>query len=123
MCGLLLYSMPMFLRLNLELPGFQDALASLMPKGLLVEGCDLDDQQLRLPCRAPLVGKVTLTAKVRVQPGRMQLSGFALEGAGLAKAMILGKLRDKLSELDLRKDSIRVWGDSDGSTAYLSWPS
>ncbi|MGB0953633.1 MAG: hypothetical protein ACPG31_10430 [Planctomycetota bacterium] len=113
----------MLLRLNLELPGFQDALADLLPKGITVDACELDENSLRLACRAPLVGKVVLTAKVRVQPGKMQLSSFALEGAGIAKSMILGKLRDKLSELDVRRDPLRLWGDSDGSVAYLSWPS
>lgn len=111
----------MLLRLNLELPGFQEALASLLPKGITVDAWEMDAETLRLACRAPMVGKVTLTAKVRVTPGRLQLSGFALEGAGLARAMILGKLRDKLSELDIRRDPLRIWGDSDGSVAYLSW--
>lgn len=113
----------MLLRLNLELPGFQEALAAMLPKGISVASCELDAESLRLACRAPVVGNVVLTAKVRVTPGRMQLSSFALEGASIARSMILGKLRDKLSELDLRRDPLRLWGDSDGSVAYLSWPS
>lgn len=120
---LFLYSMPMLLRINLELPGFQDALAEVLPKGLVLDGCSMDLDSLRLDCRAPIVGKVKLTAQVRVTPGRLCLQGFALEGAGLAKSMILGKLRERLSELDLRRGSLRAWGDSDGSAAYVSWPS
>ncbi|MHC4824036.1 MAG: hypothetical protein ACYTEP_08475 [Planctomycetota bacterium] len=113
----------MLLSINLELPGFQDAVAELLPKGLILDGCSLDERSLRLDCRAPIVGKVKLTAQVRVTPGRLCLHGFNLEGAGLAKSMILGKLRERLSELDHRPASLRVWGDSDGSAAYVSWPS
>lgn len=115
--------MPMLLQVNLELPGFQEALAEFLPKGLQLDGCSLDMQGLRLDARAPLIGKVQLLADVRVTPGRLCLQGFRLEGAGLARSMVLGKLRDKLSELDLRRGSLRIWGDSDGSAAYISWPS
>ena len=120
---LLPYSLHMLLRVNLELPGFQDALTEFLPKGMTVDACELDADALRLACRAPIIGKVVLLAKVRVQPGGMSLRGFDLEGAGLAKSMVLGKLRDKISDLDVRRGAMRIWGDSDGSVAYLSWPS
>lgn len=117
------YSMHMLLRVNLELPGFQDALAEFLPKGMAIDSCVLDADALRLACRAPIIGKVVLLAKVRVKLGAMNLSSFDLEGAGLARSMVLGKLRDKISDLDVRRGAMRIWGDSDGSVAYLSWPS
>ncbi|MFK5956269.1 MAG: hypothetical protein QM477_07475 [Planctomycetota bacterium] len=112
----------MLLRINLELPGFQDALAEFLPKGMTVDSCEMDENALRLACRAPIIGKLVLKAKVSVKAGGLSLRGFELEGAGLARSMVLGKLRDKLSGLDVRSGSMRVWGDSDGSVAYLSWP-
>jgi hypothetical protein len=117
------YSMRMLLSINLELPGFQDALAELMPKGLVLDSCSLDQESLALDCRAPIIGKVKLLAKVRVTPGRLCLQGFRLEGAGLAKSMILGKLRERIAGIDIRRASLRMWGDSDGSAAYISWAS
>ena len=113
----------MLLRINLELPGFQDALAEFLPKGMTVDACEMDAQSLRLACRAPILGKVVLLAKVSVIAGGLNLRGFELEGAGLARSMVLGKLRDKISDLDVRRGVMRIWGDSDGSVAYLSWPS
>jgi hypothetical protein len=113
--------MHMLVQVNLELPGLQEALAGLLPKRVEIEALSFDQRQLRLRGRAPMVGAVSLTAKVKVIPGRMTLSSVDLQGAGLLKALVLSQLRSRLSELDLHSGSFRFWGDCDGSFAYLSW--
>ncbi|MCP4093639.1 MAG: hypothetical protein GY747_09335 [Planctomycetes bacterium] len=115
------YSMHMQVQINLELPDFRQALASLMPKGVEISSLELDHEQLVLQGRAPMIGAVTLTARVKVVPNRLTLSSFDLKGAGLMKALILSQLRQKLAELEYSNESVRFWGDCDGSFAYLSW--
>ena len=120
-CERYTYSMHMQVQINLELPDFRQALASLMPKGVEINSLELDQKQLVLQGRAPLIGAVTLTAKVKVVPNRLTLSGFDLKGAGLMKALVLSQLRQKLTELEYSNPGMRFWGDCDGSFAYLSW--
>ncbi len=113
--------MRMQVQINLELPDFRDALAGILPKGVEISGLHLDGERLELRGRAPMVGSITLTAKVKVIPKRLTLSEFDLQGAKLAKGLILSQLRNKLSGLDFTNGSLRFWGDCDGSFAYLSW--
>ena len=111
----------MQVQINLELPDFRQALASLMPKGVEISSLQLSGESLVLQGRAPMMGAVTLTSKVKVVPNRMTLSSFDLQGAGLMKALVLSQLRQKVSVLDYSSGSLRFWGDCDGSFAYLSW--
>jgi hypothetical protein len=115
------YSMRMQVQINLELPNFREALATLLPKGVEISSLHLDCERLELHGRAPMVGAITLTAKVKVVPHRLTLSSFDLEGARLVKGMILSQLRNKVAELNYSSGAIRFWGDCDGSFAYLSW--
>ena len=113
--------MHMQVQINLELPDFRQALAGLMPKGVEISSLELNHEQLVLQGRAPMIGAVTLTARVKVVPNRLTLSSFDLKGAGLMKALILSQLRQKLEGLDYSSGTMRFWGDCDGSFAYLSW--
>jgi|FLOH01.1.fsa_nt_gi hypothetical protein len=111
----------MQVQINLELPDFREALAELLPKGVEIRELQLNEEQLVLHGRVPMVGAITLTAKVKIVPHRLTLSGFDLLGARLVKGMILSQLRHKLAELDYSSGKLRFWGDCDGSFAYLSW--
>jgi hypothetical protein len=68
-----------------------------------------------------MVGACTLTAQVSVGQGKLVLSRFDLEGAGLAKPLALGALRRKVSETDRQSGAWRVWGESEGGRLQLSW--
>lgn len=111
----------MELQVNLELPGFDEALAHLLPQGIVLHRLQLTAQRLEAEGRAPVLGRLTLTAKVHVGSGRLTLSAFDVRGAGLMNSMVLSQLQKKLRTLDFRSANLRLWGDCDGSFAYLSW--
>jgi len=111
----------MQVKINLELPEFHEALTELLPKGVEISELQFNGEQLVLHGSAPIVGAIILTAKVKVKPHRLTLSGFDLQGASLVKGMILSQLRNKLAELDYSSGKLRFWGDCDGAFAYLSW--
>ncbi len=113
----------MQIRIDLALDGLEQLLARLLPLGGKIRpvGLDLDGERLRLDAEAPLVGRVTLVAKVQTGPGRLLLSSFDLEGAGLARGMVLSTLRGKLAELDERWNGLRAWGEPEGERLHLEW--
>jgi hypothetical protein len=106
---------------DLDLPAFEQALTGLLPSGFTLEGLQLDASGLRLDVRAPMVGRVVLTADVLLHPARLSFQRFDIEGAGMAKPFALGALRRRLADLDTRRGTLRVWGESDGERAHLSW--
>ncbi len=111
----------MKLLLNLQLPGFQDFLQTQLPKGVLLHAIQIEDDKLCLNAQAPMLGQIQLQAAVRPLENGLCFHQFQLQGAGLASGLILNQLREKISNLDLRRGQLRFWGDSDGSSAYLSW--
>ncbi|KAA3612760.1 MAG: hypothetical protein DWQ01_03385 [Planctomycetota bacterium] len=111
----------MKLRLDLELLQLEQALAELLPLGLKPEALELRDGGLRLPVKAPMLGRVVLTAKTRSQAGCLEFFSFDLEGAGLTKSMVLSRLRRALADLDRRYPPFRVHGDADGDRLYCRW--
>lgn len=106
---------------DLDLPAFEEALAGLLPSGFTLEGLRLDAAGLRMDVLAPMVGRVALTADVLLHPRRLSFHRFDLEGAGMAKPFALGALRRRVAGLDARRGTLRVWGESDGERAHLSW--
>lgn len=112
----------MRVRAELDLPGLEDALAGLLPLGVVPLGLDVAPGGLRLRARAPMVGEVVLTAELHQAPGRLTLAGLDLEGAGLARGLILGRLRQAVAGLDRRHGDLRLWGEADGERLHLAWP-
>ena len=113
----------MQLLMNLQLPGFQDFLQVHLPKGVILHAICMEDDTLRVDAQAPMLGSMQLHATIRPFEGGLCFQQFRLQGAGLANGLILNQLREKISNLDIRREALRIWGDSDGSSAYLSWAS
>jgi len=113
----------MRIAIDLDLDGLEQLLSRLLPLGGKIQptGLELDMSRLRVEAQAPLVGRVTLVAKVRPAAGALVLSDFDLEGAGIARGMALGTLRSRLAELDERWNGVRAWGESDGDRLHLEW--
>ena len=113
----------MRITVDIDLPTFEQALAGLLPAGIELRELELDESRLRMGLRAPMVGKVDLIAQVRVIPGQLTLHDFDLKGAGLAKSVALGAIRQKVAGLDSRRDGLHAWGEPDGERAHLRWGS
>lgn len=111
----------MQISIDLELPGLESVLADLLPAGIELRGLQMDQNGMRASLKAPMVGACTLIAQIAVGQGRLVLSRFDLEGAGLAKPIALGTLRRKISETDRQRGPWRVWGESDGGRLQVSW--
>ena len=107
--------------LDLDPEGLGEALAELMPMGIRPRSVRLTAGGLRAVMKAPMLGEVTLVAKVLNQPGELVLFDFDLEGAGIAKALALGKIREKIADVDRVKGPFRVWGETDGERLRVSW--
>ncbi len=122
--ALALDSSRMKIVIDLDLEGLERVLGRLLPLGGKVRptGIRLDMQRLRLRGQAPLLGEVVLVAKVTPSPGRLLLSGFDLEGAGLARGMALSALKRRIGEMDERWNGLRVWGEPEGDRLHLEWP-
>jgi len=112
----------MRLRADLDLPGLEEALAGLLPLGVVPLGLELGPGVLRLRARAPMVGEVVLVARLLQEPGRLTLADLDLEGAGLARGLVLGRLRQAIAGLDRRHGQLHLWGESDGERLHLAWP-
>ncbi|TAH34574.1 MAG: hypothetical protein EYC70_16710 [Planctomycetota bacterium] len=111
----------MLVQMDLDLPGLEETLAAILPLGIQPLRLHWSGRALRLDAKAPFLGAVTLTADVHLQPGSMVLSRFELEGAGLAKAMALQKLREAVSGLDRRWKGLRAYGEPEGDRLHLAW--
>ena len=111
----------MQISIDLDLPGLESVLADLLPAGIELRGLKMDHNGMRASLQAPMVGACTLTAQLSVGQGKLVLSRFDLEGAGLAKPLALGALRRKVSETDRQRGPWRVCGESDGGRLELSW--
>jgi len=107
--------------IDLELPGLEQAIASLLPKGIRLLGLETRGKQFRASLVAPMVGDCTLTADLQTQMNALSLSRFNLEGAGLAKSFALAALRRKIAEVDQVRGALRIWGESEGEKLQLSW--
>jgi hypothetical protein len=107
--------------IDLDLPGLEQAIASLLPKGVSLLGLETRGQELRASLVAPMVGKCTLTAALQTRMNALSLSRFNLEGAGLAKPFALAAIRRKLAEVDQIRGPLHIWGESEGEKLQLSW--
>ncbi len=106
---------------NLQLPGIEEALATLLPQGITPLRLHLDRDGFALDAKAPRVGTVHLTADVAILADRLRLERFKVKGAGLLNGVIETQLQRKLAELDLRQGPLRLSGDSEGHSVHLSW--
>jgi len=106
---------------NLQLPGIEQALAALLPKGVTPLRIHLDQSGFALDAKAPMVGTVHLTAEVSQGDGHLRLHHFLVKGAGVFNGVIETQLHNKIAALDLRRGALRVSGDSEGHSVNLSW--
>jgi hypothetical protein len=111
----------MHISIDLQLPGLEQVLASLLPKGIRLLGLESRGNVFRADLEAPMVGNCTLTADLQIGANSVSLSRFDLKGAGLAKAFALAAMKRKLAELDEVRGPIRIWGESEGEKLQLSW--
>lgn len=99
----------------------EDSLAKVLPMGLRPEAFSLANGRLRLQTRAPLLGAITLLAKVQESSGELLLSQFDLEGGGLKKALLLMQIRQKLGRLDQKWSVFHIYGESEGDRVHIRW--
>jgi len=114
----------------LGLPGLEEALAQVLPRGLRIDSLRLDAQALRLEGRVP-VGKgplrtqprLVLEADVSLGPGRLALQRFRIQGplGKLGMSALEGRLREGLSTLDRTFGPLHAWGEPDGERLVLAW--
>lgn len=111
----------MRITVDVELPGFEEALVGLLPAGIQLRGLKMDGERLRMALKAPMVGTVDLLARVQVDEGRLSLHTFDLEGAGFAKGIALGAIRQRIAGLDEKRGALHAFGESDGERLHLRW--
>lgn len=111
----------MQISVDLDPAGLGEALAEVLPLGIRPLALQLTGERLRLHAKAPMLGEVVLVAAVELGAGEMILSRFDLEGAGLAKAFALGKLREAVSDLDRMAGPFHAWGEVDGDRLRVRW--
>ncbi len=114
----------------LGLPGLEEALAQVLPRGLRIDSLRLDAQALRLEGRVPVgkgplrtLARLVLEADVTLRPGRLAMGHFRLQGplGKLGMSALEGRMREGLSTLDRAFGPLHVWGEPDGERLILAW--
>ncbi len=111
------------MRISVSLPELDlgELTARLLPAGATLQALELDDKQLHVVAKAPIVGEIALRADVRFEGAALTLSRFRVEGGMLARALIGGRLTEKIAELDWKRGALRAWGETDGERLHLRW--
>ena len=110
--------------IEVDLPGLEHVLASLLGDRFEPTSVQLTDTHLRVAGRARLSvasKAVTLTARVTASAGELRLHDFRLSGALGLGDWTLKRLRGRIAGIDRRAGPFRIRGGAVGDEIVVRW--